>query len=401
MKILFITPYFAPAWSYGGPPRVLFELAKFLVTGGHSVTVYTTNVNDKDTVQPEFKVSLENIEILYFPNISNKLAYYGKLFIPLGFKQHLQENINAFDIALMSDVRSLLNAYAAPILSKNNVPYVHIAYGCLPMAGGIFTSLLKFLYDRMFLRTTLNNAAALIGQTYHEQLEYDKVVKGLLSKTHLVPLATDLGQGTITDPHKEQAFRTKYAIAPHDFVITSLGRIHELKITALMVETIAHLVKNKHEQIPHVKWLLIGRDDGYLKTIQQLVKNYGLDHHFIFTGPLYHQEKLIAYGCSDVFFLAPSHFEETSTACLEALACGVPCVISEQCDVPYLQEYNAGIVTDFDKGNLADALEKIAGQGKKSFADNCQRLIDDHFTWQQVGAKTEKIFEDILHLSPQ
>ena len=53
MKILIITPYFEPAWAYGGPPKVLSDLSKYLIKKGHQVTVYTTDVLDKNSRQKE------------------------------------------------------------------------------------------------------------------------------------------------------------------------------------------------------------------------------------------------------------------------------------------------------------------------------------------------------------
>ena len=46
MKILQVYPYFAPAWSYGGVTRVVYEISSHLVKRGHDVTVYTTDALD-------------------------------------------------------------------------------------------------------------------------------------------------------------------------------------------------------------------------------------------------------------------------------------------------------------------------------------------------------------------
>jgi glycogen synthase len=48
MKILQIVCYFYPAWTYGGPPRNVYELSKALVKRGHQVSVYTTDAFDKE-----------------------------------------------------------------------------------------------------------------------------------------------------------------------------------------------------------------------------------------------------------------------------------------------------------------------------------------------------------------
>ena len=48
MRILQVTPYFAPAWAYGGPPRVMTDYAVGLAALGHQVDVFTTDVLDAE-----------------------------------------------------------------------------------------------------------------------------------------------------------------------------------------------------------------------------------------------------------------------------------------------------------------------------------------------------------------
>ena len=44
MRVLVVTPYFAPAYEYGGPPRVLYEVFRRLASQEHEITVCTTDV---------------------------------------------------------------------------------------------------------------------------------------------------------------------------------------------------------------------------------------------------------------------------------------------------------------------------------------------------------------------
>ena len=48
MKILHLIPSFYPAFGYGGTVRVAYELSKRLVQRGHDVTVFTTDVYEKN-----------------------------------------------------------------------------------------------------------------------------------------------------------------------------------------------------------------------------------------------------------------------------------------------------------------------------------------------------------------
>jgi len=43
MRILQVIPYFYPAYAFGGPVKVAFQVSKELVKRGHEVIVYTTD----------------------------------------------------------------------------------------------------------------------------------------------------------------------------------------------------------------------------------------------------------------------------------------------------------------------------------------------------------------------
>ena len=45
MRVLHVTPYFAPAFCYGGPPRSIFGLSRSLQRVGVDVQVFTTTAN--------------------------------------------------------------------------------------------------------------------------------------------------------------------------------------------------------------------------------------------------------------------------------------------------------------------------------------------------------------------
>ena len=50
MKILHIVPSYLPAYGYGGPIQSVHSLNKWLVKKGADVTVYTTNINGRETL---------------------------------------------------------------------------------------------------------------------------------------------------------------------------------------------------------------------------------------------------------------------------------------------------------------------------------------------------------------
>ena len=82
---------------------------------------------------------------------------------------------------------------------------------------------------------------------------------------------------------------------------------------------------------------IAGQDNIPAHVPKELVRSIGLTFGPEFLdGPLYDKDRLQAYAAADYFVYTPVEYEETSTACLEALACGVPVITTYQAAVPLL-----------------------------------------------------------------
>ncbi|KAF5430840.1 Glycosyltransferase Family 4 [Candidatus Methanophagaceae archaeon] len=120
MRILQVISSFPPAYTYGGPVRVAYEVSKELVKRGHEVTVYTTDVYD---VHSRFKydenpVWLDGIEVYHFKNVSNELAHRNLAAAPM-MAFALNKSLKNFDVIHLHEYRSfqaiLVHHYAKKI----------------------------------------------------------------------------------------------------------------------------------------------------------------------------------------------------------------------------------------------------------------------------------------------
>src|SRR5512134_3020431 len=69
LRVLIVTPYFTPAWGYGGPVRSVWNLARGLVAAGADVEVATTDASPSGkTSVPSFR-SEEGVSIHTFRRI--------------------------------------------------------------------------------------------------------------------------------------------------------------------------------------------------------------------------------------------------------------------------------------------------------------------------------------------
>ncbi|HEX5501410.1 MAG TPA: glycosyltransferase [Thermomicrobiales bacterium] len=387
MHIVYVIPYFAPAWGYGGPPRVMYDAARRLVRRGHAVTVLTTDALDGERRVAPRQAKLDGITVRYLPNLSNRLAWKAKIFLPLGFRRALEALLPSADVIHLSDFRSVQNAIGWRAAHAADVPYVISAYGQLPRGRGLKRPL-KVVFDHRDGYAMVRHAEALLAQTAHEAACYRRL-GGDPAQIRLVPLAVDLDEFAELPPRG--AFRRRHGIEADEVVFLFVGRFHEYKGLDLLIRSFAAVART----CGRARLVLVGRDDGYLATLQRLIAALGLGERVLLPGPIYGPERLTAYVDADIFAFSPSYYEETSTAALEALACGTPVVITEQSGIPWLAEYGAGVEVPHDLVAFGAALARCLDEGaRRDLAANARRLITERFSWERVVEALERTYAE-------
>lgn len=389
MKILLGVLYYEPAWAYGGPPKVVHDLARQLVRRGHEVTVCTTDALDGRRRVATREEVADGVRVVRFRNLSNWLAYRLKILLPLGMKRWLADHVREFDVVHLFEARTLLNAWAAHEAVAAGVPFVLSVFGCLPRGTG-WRGVLKGRYDRQHLDTLLGRAGALLAQNDHEARLYEEY-GGRPDQVALWPLAVDLDEYERL-PARGQ-FRSRHGIGPDERVVLFVGRINELK----GLEPLLRAFAQARRRVAPARLVVVGRDDGYLGTVQSLATELGLGNDLVLPGPLYGADALPAYVDADLFAITPTHFEETSLASLTACACGRPVLLNDRCGVPWLEEYDAGVCVAHSVERLSEAMAELLADREKQQqrGRNARRLIEERFAWPRVVEQLEGIYRSV------
>src|SRR6266511_1514948 len=335
MRVLQVTSYYAPAWAYGGPPRVMAEYARGLAARGHDVTVFTTDVLDDSRRARPLRELLDGVRVERFPNLSNTLAWRTKKYLPPGLVAATARRMRAFDVVHVTDTRTLATATAYLAARAAGVPLVLSAHGSLPGSRGV-RGAVKQAYDRVLVRPMLERAALLLAQTEHEsQLYVDAGARA--ERVRLLPLPFDIAS---VPARLEPGFlRRRTGVADGTPLFLFLGRIHYLKGLDVLVDALAPLLRDRAATLA-----VVGRDGGHWDAVARRHASLLESGAVTLVGPVYGEERFSAYADADVFCLTPRHWEETSVAALEAAAVGTPLVVTEQADIPGLAESGGGFV---------------------------------------------------------
>jgi len=385
MNILIATPTFIPS-RFGGVKEVSYNHSKFLAIRGHNVTVYTTDANIGSRITDLRNHCITGINIRYFRNLSNFLAYKYRLFLPMGLIMS-NKSIRDFEIIHIHDYRSFLSIIICYFAMKYRIPYVLQAHGSvLPMFQ---KKRIKTLFDDIFGYRILRNAAKIIALTDIEARQYKSM--GIAEdKIKIVPNGIDLSN--YDDLPIKGEFKKKYSIGESDRIVLYLGRLHRLKGINLLIETFSELVK----EIGDIRLVIVGPDDGILFNLKKQIDNLNINNKVLLTGPLYGRDKLEAYIDADVYVL-PSIYETFPNTVLEAFACGIPVIVTDRCGISHIVN-KAGFVIEYNKDHLGKAIMKILNDAKLSAecGDASKRMVKDKYTWDNIIIELEDVYQDIL-----
>jgi glycosyltransferase involved in cell wall biosynthesis len=171
-----------------------------------------------------------------------------------------------------------------------------------------------------------------------------------------------------------------------------LGRLTQKKGIDLLVQAFARLAT----EFPDAHLVLAGPEDsGFGRIVQGWVDSAGLRHRTTTTGILLGRQKLELLADTDIWVL-PSYTENFAMAAVEALACGLPVVLTDRVNIhAELSGAGAGLVVGCDPGELATAIRRLLtdeGLRRRLMAAG-PGLVRGRFTWDRAAERMVEVYE--------
>lgn len=166
MHILHVTPYYAPAWAYGGVVSAVSGLAEAQVALGHRVSVLTTDVLTATTRAGTLRETINGVEVTRCRNLLPALRRLN-LSSPTGMRRALnglQPDVNhVIHVIHCHELRTVENLIVTPAARALLILSPH---GTLPRETG--RSLVKQTWDRLFGQALARRFAGVIALTEAE-----------------------------------------------------------------------------------------------------------------------------------------------------------------------------------------------------------------------------------------
>jgi glycosyltransferase involved in cell wall biosynthesis len=381
MRILHVIGSLAP--RYGGPSIVAPAMCDALAARGHQVELATTDMDGCGASWAPFQqaATASGVRIVY------RRAHWPRSYAAsIGLASWLRRHVERFDVVHIHSLHQFHTWFAAKYCRRAGVPYIIRPHGALDPYHLRQHRWRKAIVTSLVEGRGLQAAAAMhytsIAEREHASRLGRRMPQGIV-----VPLGVDLvapaGWDDLLDRHPELAGRT---------LVTFLGRLAAKKRLDLLVDAFAEVAAV--EARAHL--VVAGPDDGVGDAVAAQVAAHGLQDRVSLLGMLTGAPKSALLQQSRLFAL-PSEDESFGVAVAEAMCAGTAVVVTDGVAIHHeIAASGAGLVVPSVVDRLAEALlafvtdEQLAAEAGR----NGRALARSHWTWRQVAADLERMYED-------
>lgn len=238
----------------------------------------------------------------------------------------------------------------------------------------------KGLYHLVLERALIDKAAA-IHYTTPLEVQQSKWLN-LHPPTFVVPNPVSLDEFNNLPP--PGSFRQKWRIPSTAEVLLFLGRIEPRKGLDLLLTAFARIVG----EFPKARLVVAGpEEDDYRRILQDRAFELHVAERLVFTGYLNSTERLEALADADMFVLT-SYSENFGMSAVEAMASGVPVVVSDHVGIAdTVERSKAGYVASLKVESIVDALRSLlkSRDGRAQRGHNAARAARECFAPGKVA----------------
>ena len=314
LKILQLVHTLDP--SVGGVATSVLALSRGMARRGHKIDI---------VVLDEPSASwMANIDLTVHALGSGLTSYrYSRTLLPW-----LREHGGDYDRVIVNGIWQYLSFAAWRRYAGSSIPYYVFPHGMLDpwfKKTFPFKHLKKWLYWPWAEYRVLRDAAAVIFTSEEERLQARKSFWIYRAREKVSPLGVEASP---ISPNTRSEFLSRYPQLQNTCNFLFLGRLHPKKGCDILLDAFARLSSRESTSL-----ILAGPDQiGWGADLRRQVERLNLTSRVVFTGMLQGAMKQGALASADAFVL-PSHQENFGISVVEALAAGVPVLISNRVNI--------------------------------------------------------------------
>lgn len=306
----------------------------------------------------------------------------------------LQRNQQHFDWIFPFRLSRYLKDNDIDIIHTHTGSFFHgsIAGFLAHTRGVIFTEHGRDLLETLPKRVLDKVASYFVDKiiTVSKDLEQHLVNVIKLPPQKIQTIINGVNTETYCEGEKPKELCEEFGLKPTDKIVGTVGRLAEIKNHSFLIRSFEKVIGIW----PESRLVLVGSGPCE-KTLKSLTADLGLSDSVIFTGNRTDVRDL--YKLFDVFVLS-SYSEGTSFSLLEAMASGIPPVVTNVGGNPgIVMDTVSGYLVEVDDDQaLADKVIKIFQQGGGELAKKARQFVIDQYSLKQNLQQYVNIYRSLV-----
>lgn len=377
MKIAFIGQKGIPALS-GGVEKHVEKLATELRSLGHEVTVYT-----RPWYTPKAKTSFKGVRLISLPSLHTKhwdaLSHTFLATMHALFQDYDVIHYQSIGPSILSFIPRILKPSVRVIATFHSRDYFHKKWG--------FFAQLCLKAAEFFTCHIPERTIAVSEHLAHYAKNFYRCD------------AVTIPNGAEVVPVHNATIMSQYGVRPGYYAL-SVSRLVGHKGIQYLIKAFMEL-EDTNKLPNNYKLVIVGThiNTKETKAYEEYLKVMAAGRsNIIFTGEL-SGEPLMTLFTEAGMFVQPSEDEGLSVALLEAMAFGVPTIVSSIPANVELARGGAGAI--FETKNVESLKQEMAyyvnrPDEAKKLGVVAKERIETHYSWGAIAAKTVEVYEEVV-----
>lgn len=362
-----------------GTTHIVKPLAEEQARQGADVSVWLCEQQNEPPVTPDPDL----VRVQVFP-VTLPLDNPG---VSLPFFKAISSAAKEFDFVHIHAVWNFPTWSTMRACARAGVPFMVAPQGSFEPWAMQWRGGRKAIYARAVELPLMNKAYAMQALSRAEVAQMDAF--GVTAPKEIVPNGIDPEWFALDAPPLRQTL----GLPEGTRTLLSLSRLHPKKGVDMLIRGFSAF--RRQPGAPDVTLVVAGGDfgTGYRQELEQLAAGEGAADSIRFIGEVRGEEKYRTLLGADAFALI-SHSEGLPVAVLEAMASGLPVVITPGCNIPEVAEAGAGLVIPPGAEETTKALTALFGDPDAAarMAQAARDLVEAKFTWRRIAEQTLAIY---------
>jgi glycosyltransferase involved in cell wall biosynthesis len=379
LRILHVIGDLAP--FSGGPAKAGFEMARAVARLGHEVAIYTTDFGQPPAAPREER--RDGVRLRFFRLTAPRIWLAS-----WAMRAALKRDLPGFDLLHIHSLYLFHDWAAGGLALRLAKPYIVRPHGTLDPYIFQRRRLKKILFDLWFQNRILAGASA-IHYTAEEEM---RLAAPFVHGAPGVVIPNGLDPADYVRLPRSGSFRAHHPEIGDRRILLFLGRINFKKGLDILAASVGRLARQD------IHLAIAGPDGGYLAEAKRFVAEAGIESRTSFVGMLQGEAKLGAFADASLFLL-PSYSENFGISVIEAMACGLPVVISDKVNIwREVVADGAGLAAPCEAAQFAariaeliDDPARLAKMGEAGRASVARR-----YDWASIGKRLEDVYAGIV-----